>query len=332
MEAGHSAAGDGHEQSGEHITQRSAAGCQGIIEPGKRGHIHGGGAADDAHDSQDHHAVQQEGAQVVTGLQQDPHGGDGSNADVQTDNDHPHGVVQIDGMPVQADDHADHDADDADDRGNAQRRVAAIDKEAEDDGHQDEHDGDDGGGGIGSGSRIVHSAVSGIGGLEGVGHDGGEGRHHQDQGQVSEGDKQLLGLGTDGVADDLTDGLALVANGGEQGAEVMHAAEEDTADQDPQHNGDPTEHSGLNGAVDGAGTGDRGEMVTHQHGSLGRTIILAILHGMGRSRTGVIHAPLLGQPAAVEDITYDQDSAANDKEQRSIHTALSFLNSDFFCL
>ena len=123
-----------------------------------------------------------------------------------------------------------------------------------------------------------------------------------------------------------------MANGGEQGAEVMHAAEEDTADQDPQHNGDPTEHSGLNGAVDGAGTGDRGEMVTHQHGSLGRTIILAILHGMGRSRTGVIHAPLLGQPAAVEDITYDQDSAANNKEQRSIHTALSFLNSDFFCL
>ena len=55
------------------------------------------------------------------------------------------------------------------------------------------------------------------------------------------------------------DGLALMANGGEQGAEIVDAAEEDAADQDPQHNGDPAEHSGLDGAVDGACAGDRGK-------------------------------------------------------------------------
>ena len=235
-------------------------------------------------------------------------------------------------MPVQADDHAGRDADDADDSGDAQRRVAAIDKEAEDDGHQDEHDGDDGGGGIGGGSSQIHSAVSGVGSLEGVGHDGGEGRHHQDQGQIGEDDEQLLSLGADSVADDLADGLTLMADGGEQRTEVMDAAEEDTADQDPQHHRDPAKHSGLDGAVDGAGAGDGGKVMAHQYGSLGRAVILTVLHGMSRRRTGVVHAPLLGQPTAVENIAYDQDGTANDQEQSSIHKALSFLNSFFFCL
>ena len=235
-------------------------------------------------------------------------------------------------MPVQADDHADHDADDADHSSHAQRRVAAIDKEAEQDGHQDEHDGDDSGGGVGRGSGIVDRALSGVGSLEGVGHDGSEGSHNKDQGQVSEHDEQLLGLGADSVADDLTDGLALVADGSEQRTEVMHAAKEDTADQDPQHHGDPAEHSRLNGAVDGAGAGDGGEVMAHQHRSLGRAVVLAVFHGMSRSRTGVIDAPLFGQPAAVENIAYDQNCAADDKEQSSIHKALSFLNKFFFCL
>ena len=235
-------------------------------------------------------------------------------------------------MPVQTDDHAGHDTDDTDDGGDAQRGVAAVYEEAEDNGHQDEHDGDDGGGSVGGRSLQIHETVSGVGCLEGVGHDGGEGRHHQDQGQVSEHDEQLLGLGADGVADDLTDGLALVADGGKQGAEVMYAAEEDAADQDPQHHGHPAEHSGLNGAVDGTGTGDGGEVMAHQHGSLGGAVVLAVFHGMSRSRTGVIHTPLLGQPTAVENIAYDQNGTADDQEQSSIHKALSFLNNFFICL
>ena len=319
MEAGHSTAGDGHEQSGEHIAQRGAGGSQGVLEAQESGHIHHGMSADDTHDSQNHHAVQQEGAQVVTGLQQDPHGGDGGHSDVQADDDHPHVVAQVDGVPVQTDDHADHDTDNTDNGGDAQRGIAAVYEEAEQDSHHDEQDGDEGGGGVGSGGSQIHSAVSGVGSLEGVGHDGGESGNHQDQGQVSEHDEQLLGLGADGVTDDLTDGLALVADGSEQGAEVMDAAEEDTADQDPQHDGDPAEDSGLDGAVDGAGAGDRGKVMAHQHGSLGGTIVLTIFQLMSRSRTGVIHTPLLGQPAAVENVTYDQNGTANDQKQSSIH-------------
>ena len=332
MEAGHSAAGDGHEQCGEQIAQRGAGGSQGILEAQESGHIQIGVAADDTHHSQDHHAVQQEGAQVVTGLEQNPHRGDGGHADIQAHDDHPHGVAQIDGMPVQADDHADGDTDNTDNGGNAQRGVAAVYEEAEQDGHHDEHDGDDGGGSVGGRGLQVHETVRGIGGLEGVGHDGGEGRHHQDQRQVREGDEQLLGLCADSVADDLTDGLTLVADGGEQCAVVMHAAEEDTADEHPQHHGHPAEHRGLDRAVDRACACDRGEMVAHQHGGFGGAVVLAVLQLMSGGDAGVIHTPLLGQPAAVENIAYDQHGTADDQEQSSIHKVLSFPNSFLFCL
>ena len=332
MEAGHSAAGDGHEQGGEHITQGSAAGSQGIIETGESGHIHGGVAAQDAHNGQDDHTVQQEGAEVVTGLQQDPHGGNGSNADVQTNDDHPHGVAQVDGVPVQADVHAHGDTDHTDNGGDAQRSITTVYEEAEDDGHQDEHDGDDGGGSVGGRSLQIHSAGLGISGLEGVGNDGCESGHHQDQGQIGEDDKQLLGLGADGIADDFADGLALMPDGCEQGAEIVDAAEEDTTDEHPQHHGHPAEHSGLDGAVDGACAGDGREVMAHQHGGLSGTIILAVFQFMSRGNTAVIDAPLLGKPAAIENVTYDQHNDANDQKQCSIHKVFSFPNNCFFAL
>ena len=72
--------------------------------------------------------------------------------------------------------------------------------------------------------------------------------------------------------------------------------------------------------------------MAHQHGSLGRAVILAVFHGMSGGSTGVIHTPFLGQPTAVENIAYDQHGTANDQEQSSIHKALSFLNNFFFCL
>ena len=112
----------------------------------------------------------------------------------------------------------------------------------------------------------------------------------------------------------------------------MDTAEEDAADQHPQHHGHPAEHSGLNGAVNGAGTGDGGEVMAHQHGGLGGAVVLAVFHGMSRRGTGVIHTPLFGQPTAVENVTYDQNGTADDQEQSSIHKALSFLNNFFICL
>ena len=215
-------------------------------------------------------------------------------------------------MPVQADEQADHDAHAAGNGGHCQGGPAAVDKEAEQDGHDNEQQGDHGHGRVGGRGGGVQHAVH-IGGLEGAGHDGGESGHHQHQGQVGKDQEQLLGTVADVQGDHLADGLALVADGSEQGTVVMDGAEKDAADQHPQHHRHPAEYGGLDGAVDGAGAGDRRKVVAHQHRSLGGDIVHAVLQLMGRGGPGVIHAPLLGKPSAVEDVTYDQNDNANGK-------------------
>ena len=289
-------------------------------------------AADDADNSQNDHAVQQERTEVITGLQQNPNGGNGGYGNIHAHDDDPDIIAEIDGMPVEANVHTDGNADNADNGGNTQRGVAAVDKETKEDCHQDEHNGDDGGGSIGRGCGNIHSAVSGIGGLESVGHDGRESGHHKDQGQIGEDNEQFLGLGADCIADDFTDGLALMANGSKQGTKVMHAAEEDAADEHPQHHRNPAKHSSLNGSIDGTGAGDRGKVMAHKHRTLGRTVILAVFQFMGRGNTLVIDTPLLGQPSAVENITEQQNDNANDQKQCSIHKVFSFPNIFFFAL
>ena len=210
-------------------------------------------------------------------------------------------------MPVQADGQADHDADDTQDGSHGQGSTLTVHEEAEQDGHDDEQQGDHSHGGVG----LVERAVS-IEANKGAGHDGGEGGHHQDQGQIREDQEQLLGAVADVHSDNLTDGLALVADRSEQSAVVMDSAEEDTADQDPQHHGHPAKDSGLDGTVDGAGAGDGGKVVTHQNRSLGGDVVHTVLQFVGRGDLGVVNTPLLGKPSAVEHVAYDQNDNAND--------------------
>ena len=209
-------------------------------------------------------------------------------------------------MELQTDDQTQDNADHTHDGGHRQGRAPAVHGQAEDDGHDDEQDRHHGHGGVG----VVGGAVGGEA-VEGAGHDGGESGHHQHQGQVREHDKQLLGPLADVDGHHLAQGLALVADRGEQRAVVMDSAEEDAADEHPQHHGHPAEDGRLNGAVNGAGAGDGGKVVSHQDGGFGRDIVHAVLQLMSRSDLGVIHAPLLGQPASVEDITGNQNGAAD---------------------
>ena len=309
VEAGDGAAGDGDEQGGEQGAQAGHL----VGKAGEGGHIHVGGVragearADDAHGGDDHHAVEQEGAEVVTGLEQDPHRSYRGDEDVHADDPHPRGVGQVDGVEVQADDQADDDTHHAHNGGHRQGRAPAVDGQAEDNGHQDEQNGNHGHGGVG----VVGGAV-GVEAVEGAGHDGGEGGHHQHQGQVREDQEELLGPLADVDGHHLAQGLALVADGGEQGAVVMDGAEEDAADEHPQHHGHPAEDGRLNGAVNGAGAGDGGKVVSHQDRGFGRDVVHAILQLMSWSDLGVVHPPLLGKPAAVENVSHDQDGNAND--------------------
>ncbi len=209
-------------------------------------------------------------------------------------------------MEVQANDQAQHDAHNAHDGGHRQGSAPAVDTETENDGHHDEQDGHHSHRGIGGvlGAVVVNA-------LEGAGHDGGEGSHHQHQGQVREHDEQLFGPLADVGGHHLAQGLALVADRGKQSAVVMDSAEENAANQNPEDNGNPAEHGRLNRAVDGAGAGDGGKMVSHQDGGFGRDVVHAILQLMSWSDVLVVHAPLLGQPAAVEHVARDQNGATD---------------------
>ena len=283
MEAGNGAAGDGDEEHGEEVLTVHFKADEG-------GQIQRGIGGEHADDGCDHHGIEQKRAQIVAGLKQDPHGGDGGHEDVDADDIHPGGAGKVDGA-LEADDDARDEHDDADDGAEAEGHVLAVHAEAEDHGHEDEQQGDGGGGAVGLDVRAVGREA-----VEGAGHDGGKGRDDEQQRKVGEHDEQALGAHADVLGDDFAYGFALVADGGEEGAVVMHGAEEDAADNDPQKAGQPAEEGGLDGAVDGACARDGRKMMAEEYGRLGGHVVHAVLHGDGRRRPAVIHAPLFGKP------------------------------------
>ena len=216
-------------------------------------------------------------------------------------------------MPLKADDHCNGNEGNADDGGNAERSVSAVYEEAEEDSQNDEEDGDHRSAGVCGACCNVDCTVRQEGCLEGVSDDGSKCCDNEEEGQVSENEEQTLCLETDTIFDNGTDGLALVADRCEQSAEVMHAAEEDAADEDPQCNGNPAEDSSLNRSVNRASAGDGGEVVTHEHRSLCGHIVNTVFHGVCGSDLVGIDSPFLGQPSAVEDIAYNENGDADDK-------------------
>ena len=94
----------------------------------------------------------------------------------------------------------------------------------------------------------------------------------------------------------------------------MGGAEENAADQDPQQDGNPTEDSGLNGAVDGAGACDGGEVVAQQDRRLSGDVVIAVSHGVSGGLLGRIDTPLLSQPSAIEQIAADQHDDADQQD------------------
>lgn len=119
--------------------------------------------------------------------------------------------------------------------------------------------------------------------------------------------------------------LAFMAQRCEQGAEVMHSAEENTADKHPQKHWNPAEHGCLNGTVNGACACDGREMMAQNDVRLGGNVVDAVLELVGRRYAVGVNAPLLGKPTAVEDITHDEDSRADEQNQHGIHVKLLFI-------
>ena len=111
-----------------------------------------------------------------------------------------------------------------------------------------------------------------------------------------------------------------MADGGEEGAEVMHGTEEDAADYYPQEDGDPAENCSLDRSVNGACTGYGREMVAHQNGGVGGNKILSVVAGVCRGLMRGVNAPLLRQEAAVEDVTKSQQHQSDQHDKNCAHT------------
>ncbi len=294
MEAGAGAAGDRDEQEREE-------GLTGRVLPAiesrslNRGST-GEGAADDGNDGDDHHAVEQEGAQVVTRLEQNPDRKQRSDRDIDGDEEHPEGAAGMQADNLSEEDDG-NNADDADDGRRTDLGILAVHEETEDGGNDDEQNRGHGRGtvgGVGGGGRINRR--------KGSGNDRREGGDNQNQNGQREDDEEALGLDAHGVLHDLADGTAVVTDGGEQGAEVVHGTEEDTTEDAPQENGDPAENGSLDRSVNGACASDGGEMVTHQDSRVGGDKVLAVIAGVGRGLAIGVYSPLLCQPAAVENV------------------------------
>ena len=141
--------------------------------------------ADDTDDGNDDHEVKQEGAQIITGLQQDPYRSDRSDRDINTQKDHPGLVGQVDRMPVEAKDNNSDDTNDADDRGNADACMTAVNGKTEDDGQQDEEQRNHRCRSVSRACDLINDTGIGVGCLKSAGYNSRKGcNDHQCENRV----------------------------------------------------------------------------------------------------------------------------------------------------
>ncbi len=137
VEAGAGAAGNRDEQEREErlagrvlpsVESRSFNGCCACK-----------GTAKNSDDSNGHHTIEQEGAQVVTRLEQNPDWQQGCNRDVYCNEDNPEGTAEVESSKL-ADNNNRDDADNTSDGGRADRSILAVHKETEDCSNDDKED------------------------------------------------------------------------------------------------------------------------------------------------------------------------------------------------
>ena len=92
--------------------------------------------------------------------------------------------------------------------------------------------------------------------------------------------------------------------------DTMSIVGEDTADENPKHNGNPAENCGLDRSVDGACTCDGRKVMSKKDGCLCGDVVHAVLELVSGSYAGSVNAPLFAEPLTIGDIAYDEDSAA----------------------
>ena len=314
MEAGNSAARDCDEERREDSATCEEA-VSGRSETCKCRHgrrtCAGQRCADDRNNCHDDHKIEQERAQVIARLQQDPHRSDRRDQNVKSKDIHPGLVAHGNRMPVETDEDDQNNADTSDDGSDADIHIISVHKHAEHDGQHDKEYRDDGRGEVGIEICTFKRDARSVRVSECGSDDGCKCRHNQQQRQPRKCKEQPLCLLPHCVADDFADGLAAVANGREQRSKVMHTAEENAADDDPEEHRHPAENCCLNRPVDRSCACNRREMMSHEDRGFGRNVIHAVGELVGRSLSGRIHAPLFGEPSAVEEIAAGEEHKAD---------------------
>ena len=275
MESGAGAAGDRDEQGRNDEVLEVCFFAAECLERGKREVDSAAEAGDqNADNGEDHHAVEQVGAEVVTRLEEYPDRDEGCDRDVSADEYDPEGTA-CSKTELQSEEQESKDADDTDYRSRNDSEAGAVCEETVYYSQDYEEHGYNCGRLISG--RLCYDACAVR--HEGSGDDVYEGRNDEHENEQSEDQEQLMGSLTHGVADNIADGFAAMTYRGEECAPVMKAADENATQDTPQENGDPAVDGSLYRAVDRACACDGGEVVPHKYRGLGSDIVDAISHG-----------------------------------------------------
>ena len=317
METGESTASNGDKQDREHH-----AGGTGEAGEDRSGHrsltvnTQDNDAEDSAGDHDDHH----DRGEVVTRGLEHLDGHSASEDQVNHDDGEPLELGQINRELHTYGEHENHEHHAGDELGSA-GEVELLLGPTKDDGNEGEQDGDGAGAASSVGLSLVDSAGGGIedGSGKRTADHVGESGDDDDAEQPAEQQEQTTAGLADVLLDELSERLAVVLHRSVQGAEVVDGAEEDTADEDPEHDGQPAEGHGDNRTRNRASTADRAELVRECGEGGNRREALAVLHALGRREGLFVNAPLVGQPSAIAQIAAGEHRRGHNHEQNSVH-------------
>ena len=239
MEARDSATGNRDEEDREERLPLDLEGDEG-------GHLDDGIGDEHAEDGARDHAEEQEDAQVVTRLHQEPHGQDGGDEAVGKDDVAPNRRIEIERIRNTDGEHGD-DERDGDEKLYHARGLHAADEESEAHRHEDVEHRNRGG------RRVRHGETAVLGeAVERVRDDVGESGDDEEREEPAKQQEETPPRLADVLFDEHPHRAALVAHRRIERAKILHSAKEDAADEQPEEGREPAEHGGDDGSRDGA--------------------------------------------------------------------------------
>ena len=287
METGDSAAGDRDEEDRE---QRLAIDFK--TDEGR--HVDGRVGSEDADDAARDHAEEQEGAQVIARLHEQPHRQDGCDEAVAEDDVAPRRHIEVE-REVHADrEHRDDEHDGNDELQDA-GRLDLADEDAEAHGDDDVEHGNR----SGLCARRVERAV-GAEAVERLRDDIGKGCDDEQREEPAEQQEQAASRAADILLNQQAHRLAFILDRCVERREILDCAEERAADQDPEEGRQPAEHRCDDWAGHRACARDGRELMCKDREARGRGVILAIVLADSRRRSLRVDAPSLREPAPIK--------------------------------